>query len=183
MTSFPRLFVRALMSGLLGLGLLGAGVAHAADSPEEARLKAVFVFNFIKFTEWAEGSAMRASDRIALCVVGERPLDGQLETLEGRGVRSQTIRVHAWTPATAGRCDIVFVAAGDGERLRAVLQANAHQPLLSVGDDPDFLERGGIIALKLSGGRVRFDINLAAAREAGLRLSSQLLQLADRIVQ
>ena len=64
-----------------------------------------------------------------------------------------------------------------------MLQANARGPLLSVGDESDFLERGGIIALKLSGGRVRFDINLAVAREAGLRLSSQLLQLADRIVQ
>ena len=64
-----------------------------------------------------------------------------------------------------------------------MLQANARQPLLSVGDEPGFLERGGIIALKLSDGRVRFDINLATARETGLRLSSQLLQLADQVIQ
>jgi hypothetical protein len=55
--------------------------------------------------------------------------------------------------------------------------------VLTVADRPGFLEEGGVIELKLSGGRVRFDINLAAAREAGLRLSSQLLQLADRVVQ
>ena len=159
-----RTFLHTLVSGLLGFVMLGAGALHAGDSPEEARLKAAFVFNFIKFTEWPEGSAMRSSGSIELCVVGERPLDGQLDALEGRSVRDQTVRVRAWTSSTAGRCDIVFVAAGDGERLRAVLQANARGPLLSVGDESDFLERGGIIALKLSGGRVRFDINLAVAR-------------------
>ena len=52
-----------------------------------------------------------------------------------------------------------------------------------MADRPGFLEEGGVIEIKLSGGRVRFDINLAAARDGGLRLSSQLLQLADRIIQ
>lgn len=177
------LLARTLLIGLLGLVLPGAKLAHAADSAEEARLKAAFVFNFIKFAEWPEGGAMRRGDSIELCVVGERPLDGQLDALKGRSVRGHTVRVRAWAPGAAGRCDIVFIAAGDGERLRGVLQANARQPLLSVGDEPGFLERGGIIALKLSDGRVRFDINLATARETGLRLSSQLLQLADQVIQ
>ncbi len=40
-----------------------------------------------------------------------------------------------------------------------------------------------MIEIKLVAGRTRFDINLAAARAAGLTLSSQLLQLAERVVK
>ena len=45
------------------------------------------------------------------------------------------------------------------------------------------LEQGGMIEIKLVDGRTRFDINLLAARAAGLTLSSQLLQLAERVVK
>ena len=43
---------------------------------------------------------------------------------------------------------------------------------------PTFIDEGGIVALRMINGRVRFDINVEAANQAGLRLSSQLLQLA-----
>ena len=55
-------------------------------------------------------------------------------------------------------------------------------PVLTVGDDTDFLEQGGIINLRTVDGRVRFEINLAQARHVGLSIDSQLLRLAQRVV-
>ncbi len=52
------------------------------------------------------------------------------------------------------------------------------RPILTIGDDDRFLDDGGIIRLRVVEGRVRFDVNAAAAQQAGLRISSQLLQLA-----
>lgn len=40
-----------------------------------------------------------------------------------------------------------------------------------------------MIVLKQRGGRIRFDVNLAAARRAGLNLNSQMLKLADEVRQ
>ena len=40
-----------------------------------------------------------------------------------------------------------------------------------------FAQRGGMINFYLVGNKVRFEINPAAAREEGLRLSSQLLSV------
>ena len=62
-------------------------------------------------------------------------------------------------------------------------RAAAGRPMLTISDQPGFVDRGGMIEMKLVAGRTRFDINLAAARAAGLNLSSQLLQLAERVVQ
>jgi hypothetical protein len=47
-----------------------------------------------------------------------------------------------------------------------------------VSDMPRFAERGGMIQFILEENRVRFQVNLAAAQNAGLVLSSQLLKLA-----
>jgi hypothetical protein len=55
------------------------------------------------------------------------------------------------------------------------------EPILTVGEERDFIARGGIVSLYLDGSNVRFTINPAAADRAGLRISSRLLQLA-RIV-
>ena len=40
------------------------------------------------------------------------------------------------------------------------------------------VDDGGIVRLRSVDGRIRFDIDVAAAQRAGLRVSSQLLQLA-----
>ncbi len=51
------------------------------------------------------------------------------------------------------------------------------QPLLTISDIEGFAGGGGIIGLFLAERRVRFAINVGAARIAGLRISSQLLKL------
>ncbi len=55
-------------------------------------------------------------------------------------------------------------------------------PVLTVSDIDGFAEQGGIIGLSLNGERVEFTVNLRAARQAGIKLNSQLLRLG-RVVQ
>jgi hypothetical protein len=52
---------------------------------------------------------------------------------------------------------------------------------LTVGESPEFAERGGGIQFYMNEGRVRFSINVDAVRRARLTVSSKLLALA-RIV-
>jgi hypothetical protein len=63
----------------------------------------------------------------------------------------------------------------------AVLRAASTRPILTVGEDPDFLDRGGIIHLRLAGHRLRFDINASQAQRVGLTLSAQLMRLAQSV--
>ncbi len=53
--------------------------------------------------------------------------------------------------------------------------------MLIVGDKPGFVQDGGMINLKVVDDRVRFEINLASARSAGLKLDTRLLQMATRV--
>jgi uncharacterized protein len=61
------------------------------------------------------------------------------------------------------------------------LAAVAKSAVLTVSDFPEFLKRGGMIQFVLEGNRVRFEVNLSAAKNAGLTLSSELLKVAAAV--
>ena len=174
--------LRALALGAFTAAALAAGGARAADSLEQARVKAAFVLNFMKFTAWPEPRTADAGT-LTLCATDGHPLAGQLHELEGRDVRGLGVRLVHHGGDDIRSCDVVFVAAADASTLQALQRATAARPILTISDRAGFIDHGGMIEMKLVNGRTRFDINLAAARAAGLTLSSQLLKLADRVVQ
>lgn len=174
--------LRALALGAFTAAALAAGGARAADSLEQARVKAAFVLNFMKFTAWPAGP-VTASKTIVLCATDSHPLAGQLHELEGREVRDLQVRVVHRTADDSPPCDVIFVTRIDDATLKALRSEVAARPILTISDQTGFLEQGGMIEIKLVDGRTRFDINLLAARAAGLTLSSQLLQLAERVVK
>lgn len=53
--------------------------------------------------------------------------------------------------------------------------------VLTVSDMPKFTERGGMIQFVTAANRVRFEINLQSARQAGLMMSSELLRVASAV--
>jgi hypothetical protein len=63
--------------------------------------------------------------------------------------------------------------------MRAILDKTVALPILTVGEDAVFAQNGGIINFVLKNGNVRLEIDLAAARKAGLAISSRLLAVAD----
>jgi hypothetical protein len=76
---------------------------------------------------------------------------------------------------------VLFISASEDARLKSILAALDKSSLLTVSDVADFTKRGGMIQFVMDGGRIRFEVNLAAARQAGLNLSSELLKVASSV--
>jgi hypothetical protein len=55
--------------------------------------------------------------------------------------------------------------------------------VLTVGDMNGFLESGGVINLIMENNKVHFEINISAAKRAGIAIRSQLLKLAKRVIK
>lgn len=186
----PRLFLPAPMCvqrpapGLLAfvcaLWWALAAPAAQAQTASEAAVKAGFVYNFIKFTQWP---VQREGMPIRLCAVSAQPLDGQLSLLQGRSVGSRVIDVRLATPAADWRqCDVLFLGEGDADRLHQLPPRMTSAPVLTLGDLPGFVDAGGMIGLRVEASRVRFDVNLGSAQMSGLVLNSQMLKLAGKVV-
>ena len=70
---------------------------------------------------------------------------------------------------------------GRQEQPASKILAGLNPGTLTVGDSPDFLRNGGVIAFAVENRRVRFDINLKGAESAGLKISSKLLNVARSV--
>lgn len=167
----------------LALLLSLSGQGAWAQQVSEAAVKAGFVFNFIKFTQWPGGRDGVAAP-LRLCVPSPQPLEGQLSLLSGRSVGSRVIDVRtSVAPGEWRHCDVLFLGENDAERLPTLQLRLANAPVLTLGDLPGFVENGGMIGLRVEASRVRFDVNLNSAQLSGLVLNSQMLKLAGKVMQ
>jgi hypothetical protein len=150
-----------------------ASLVRAQGVSEEYRVKAAFLYNFVKFVEWPPEAG---SGPLAICVAGRNPFGAVLqnlvrgETIDGRRVETRVIL------EPAAGCHVVFVP--EGAATRVYLRGAAGQPALTVGESDTFIEQGGIANFFIERGHVRFEINPMAAERAGIHISARLLQLA-----
>ena len=168
---------------LLSFVVLAWGVSAAAQDVHPAyRLKAAFVSKLPEFVEWPE-SAVADRRAIELCVARPNPFGTALADLvTGETLGSRPLVAREVEGAGAiDTCHVLFVSTPERRARSELLARAAMLPMLTVGEHPDFLDEGGVVNLRLVDGRVRFEINLAAADRSGVRLSSQLLRLALRV--
>ncbi|HEY9095886.1 MAG TPA: YfiR family protein [Hydrogenophaga sp.] len=175
---------RRSTTGLLALlccALLAGKVA--AQQVSEQAVKAGFVYNFIKFTQWPP-QPESDSHRLQICATSDKPLEGHIARLSGRNVGARTIEfrnnvgVNGW----AG-CDVLFIAQSEEHQIDAYLHSLGNAPVLSVGEAAGFIKSGGMIGLRMQDSRVKFDVNLGSAQRAGLQLNSQMLKLAGEVLK
>lgn len=180
----PRLrCVGAWTAGLALLTLIPPATV-AADALTEHEVKAAFVYNFVKFVDWPPSKLNPGDERIFLCVVGEDAVVGRLEAdVDGKVVRGKRLtvaRLHLGDGLQ--HCHVLFVGHTYEFDRTAVLDEVRDAHVLTVGDSEDFAVRGGMINFRMQDRKVRFEINAAAAQRADLRISSQLLKLAIRLI-
>jgi hypothetical protein len=157
-----------------------AGAAMEAGLPTEYQLKAVFLFNFAQFVEWPAAAFAGDDAPLAICVLGQDPFGSDLdEAVRGESAMGRPLVVRRYAEAGepgVGGCHILFVAPAHTGQLDAVLAHVKGHSTLVVSDTP---QRGAVIGFVKERNRVRLRIDLAAANEAKLTISSKLLRLAD----
>jgi hypothetical protein len=148
-----------------------------SDVAADVAVKAAFLYNFAKFTEWP---ALPPGGPLVLCVVGGDAVAAALvETVKGQNISGRALEV--WRPQESSSwrsCHLLFIADAEMRKSTGGLAGIKTLPVLTVSDSKDFSQTGGIIELFVESGRMRFAINMDAAEGSGLRLSSRLLGLA-----
>lgn len=148
-----------------------------AASAGEYQVKAAFLYNFARFVDWPNRSGEPAS--VTICILGDDPFGGDINAIVGKPVGDRKLQVRRLGSGSgAADCQILFVSGSESSDLGRALGAIKGRPVLTVGDTPGFAERGVVINLYVDQSKVRFEINLDAAKRARLNISSQLLKLA-----
>jgi hypothetical protein len=186
MVSRPRAcFAALLVAAVCGAGTLAPARRVGAQGVSEYELKAAFVYNFAKFIEWPDDSFSAPDDPFVIGVLGDDPIASMLvRNLAGKTVRERRLVTRRFGGVSElERCHILFIAGSEAPRLAAALQAVGRQPVVTVGESDGFAQHGGVVGFLMEGARLRFEVNLDAAERANLRISSQLLKLATRVLR
>lgn len=114
-----------------------------------------------------------------MCTSGKNELVDALEQLSGKTVHGRPVTVLPLADDQSPvSCHALYIGQSDQRRYLETIASVKGVPVLTISEVPKFVDAGGIIELYRERGRIRFIINLDAAREAGLEFSSRLLDLA-----
>lgn len=175
-----QVITRLLFYACLWLTVATVPIAIAQEQPEdEILLKAAFIYNFAKFTQWPENTFNGETTPLRLCTTGDDKLIETLKRIGDRKIKGRSVRVRSLQNAqTPERCHVLYIARSKSVYLTDIIDILRYKPVLSISELPGFSRLGGVIELFSKNDRTRFIINLTNARKARLELSSHLLRLA-----
>jgi hypothetical protein len=164
----------------LRLGLLAAigwPVILPAQPAAEYEVKAAFLYKFASFVTWPDDAA---GGPLCIGVAGQDPFGMALDdVIKGKSIGGRPFVVKHFKPGQESPdCHIVFISASAEKRLHTILERLRAGTVLTVSDIPGFCESGGVVDFEVSEDRVRLQINLEAAGQARLQVSSKLLSVA-----
>lgn len=180
-----------------------SATAHAELVPtRDYTIKAGYLPKFIGFVDWPES---RWSDGVAylnIGIIGKNPFGSLLERLESKRIFNKSVAVKTFKglrelypnglPDTSvthpeiealRQCHILFICHSERKWLPQTIGLVQDAPVLTVGDVRTFLDVGGIIKFIPENEQVRFEINMRAAEQARLKISSKLLRLARKVIR
>lgn len=182
MLELHRTRLRRALCGLL-LSVSGATFGADATDTREYQIKAAFLYNFTRFVEWPASSFADAGSPIVIGAYCADPFGAVLKaivkgrTVNGRGIVARKLD----TVELATSAHVVFVCAAKDTEFAHIESVVDGRPVLTVGETDAFAEAAGIIRFVLDEEKVRFEINMAAAERAGLKVSAQLQKLATAV--
>ena len=148
----------------------------------EYQVKAGFIYHFARFTHWPLKDLENEKSPFIICIASTYPETKSLFSLQKKVLRNRKLIVKKYeSDADIKTCRILFIASDDKNYIIKKLDDAKEQNILTIGEEKEFAEMGGIISFFVEKNRLRFIVNLKAARRAGLKFSAQLLMSAEII--
>ena len=173
-----NLHILLILAFQIGSSHLAQGMQPYSSS--EYEVKAAFLYNFTRFVSWPSDGEHKSQEPFVIGIFGRDPFGDLLEgVVGGKTFHGRKIDVHRYESSQdLTSCHILFICKSERYQFTQILKKIQGFGVLSVGDADNFTRSGGMIRLFVEENKVRFEINVEAAEQAGLKLSSKLLNLA-----
>jgi hypothetical protein len=191
--------VKTYIFAVVFLVLLPAAQSLAeSSSSREYQIKAAFLYNFLMFVDWPPEKMGDNSQPIIIGIIGNAPFGDAFEPLKDKQVNNRNVIVKRFKgleelkkSSEAERnqaiedikkCHLLYICRSEQAVLKEIIDLIKDRNVLTVGNMDKFLESNGMINFVLEEDKIRFEINLTAAKQAKLQIRSQLLRLAKRVI-
>lgn len=176
-----------------------ASVKPEETASREYQIKAAFLYNFLKFVEWPKNKAPDGNEPIIISIIGKDVFKNAFVSLEHMDINGRKAVIRKFKGYVELEEDekseqhpqiedikkshLLFICPSEKKHMEDILKSVKNNAILTVADTEGFLKAGGIINLLTEEQKVRFEVNITAAKEAEIEIRSKLLRLAKRTVQ
>lgn len=185
------------MSILMQVMPVHAQKADNSDLRREYKIKAAFLYNFIQFVDWPKEKTPDSNDPIILGIIGEDTFGDSFEPINNKPIKGRKSLINRFESIdklkkTNGednsdieslrKCHLLFICSSEKDDLTDIINLVNGHGVLTVGETSNMLRNGGVVNFLVEENKVRFEINLTAAKRNKLKIRSQLLRLATRVI-
>jgi len=170
--------VRILLTVLMVIGLLCSSLTPVwseESKNSEYWVKAAFIYNIFKFVDEKED---HSSPDYLFCILGEAPFISEFNSIKDKSIDGKKIVIKQIDDPRNANCRAVFITSSEQRQIAQITRQLKSFGVLTLSDTTGFGQKGVMINFYLDQNKVRFEINLGAAEEAGVKISSKLLNLS-----
>jgi len=169
---------RLIIIVLVGvLSLAAAPIQQAEQYNTNAKMKAMFVYNFTKYIEWPQDYK---AGNFVIGVLGDSPLLNELNRMAAtKKVVNQTIEVKQYNSIDdIQKCHMLFVSKEQtGKIVQAKTKVTTFSTLI-ITEVEGLAKKGSGINFVIRDNKQRFELNKRTIEKHKLKVSSNLLALA-----
>jgi len=196
-----KIYILVILATTLFVVNAAAKPATDPGHAKEHQIKAAFLYNFLNFVDWPAEKTNDVNKPIIIGIVDSEDFNTAFEPIKDKTFNGRKIAIKTFNSLTAEtlknknnpewpkiseemkQCHIIFFYEYQSKNtLTTIFSELTTAGTLTVGQSDNFLESGGNINFLLIDQKVRFEINLSSAKQNNLKIRSNLLKLAYRVI-
>ncbi len=153
---------------------------YAQEDVTSNQLKAVLLYKLSRFVTWP-AAVEPTSEPLTFCVAQHDDFGAYLDALSMQSFQQGASIKLTYLPddmVGINTCHLAFASKSADKSFQQKLATLITHATLTVSDVPGFAKAGGMIEIIRRNHRLGFVINMAAVRQAGLRIAAPLLQMS-----
>lgn len=146
------------------------------------KAQSILIYNILKYSYWPEGES---KTEITIAVLGDQSAINEMTaSINGRLAGPYKISVvSAGGSVQALEADVIYVTADKSASLESIKLGSKGMPKLIITEREDLVKKGAGISFFVSDeGKLRFDVNNTDIKGRSIKLSKDILGLADKVI-
>ncbi len=172
-------FFRTIPLLIYGMLIFNLPSSYAAPT-EQQSVQALLTLNLARFTQWPSTLTQQSKQSFKLCVIGDNVVQQSFVNLGFQRINKKPLKlINKSRLRHFDQCHALYINGLNKNTLTQLLLELKNQPILTLGENIDFLKSGGMVALTKVDDKITLNINLQNVKNAKLIISSRILKLAQ----
>lgn len=175
-----------LLLVILAGGLVLPSAPRADEVPLALKVKAAMLYKFLGYIEWPPETFASPDSPYVIAVIDADAIASELVRITTRRtVNDRPIEIFVIDDAKSldDGIHMLFIGGKAGRQQERLLELAQHYSIVTVTENPEGLDEGSVINLRLQGDRIQFDVSLLATERRNLKVSARMLAVASTVEQ